>query len=366
MVQANKLHIIYINVLKMKRLFVLVLLMHIFSIAESQDWKLLIPPVETGIWIQPANEEDAVPVWGFKNGIRVGLAPMPGPRGLLRIYTPFLGHKDDKMINFIAIEPIPAGEKVRGFSELEFSHLDQVNGKRFWSSNEPVCAEPHPINQPARGVIQNIDGIEFLTVYVFSEKFDNGANVYVKISFREDRPYEIELTGFSCYDSKPLKNLILTATMGNYARLRNLYLDNFQKKSALLWPDYRDIHFTPHDFTEISSMIKDKQGGVYFIAGPDEKRPDKAEYDKNTRNNWKYYGKTATQFWYCPDPDSTIQGLVNGRYTYWASESPIPGGISFENFELKRTFKNGEKSVFGVVPLSPERLISKIRNNKYR
>ncbi len=350
----------------MKRLFVLVLLMQIFSFAESQDWRLLIPPVETGIWIQPASEEDAVPVWGFKNGIRVGLAPTPGPRGLLRIYTPYLGHKEDKMINFIAIEPIPVGERGRGFSELEFSDLDQVKGKRFWSSNEPVCTETSHINQPARGVIKKIGGIEILSVFIFSEKFDNGAKVFIKLSFREDRPYEIELTSYTCNDSRPLENLILSATMGNFARLRILYLDNFKKKSLLLWPEYRDIHFTPHDFSKASDMISDNKGGVYFIAGPDEKRPDKAEYAENTRNNWMYYGKKATQYWYCPEPDSSLQGLVNGRFTYWASNSPIPGGISYENFELKRSFTDGEKLVFGVVPLSPERLVRKIRNKKYR
>ena len=36
---------------------------------------------------------------------------------------------------------------------------------------------------------------------------------------------------------------------------------------------------------------------------------------------------------YCSNPSNELEGVVNGRYTYWASKSPIPGGIAYENFE---------------------------------
>jgi hypothetical protein len=52
--------------------------------------------------------------------------------------------------------------------------------------------------------------------------------------------------------------------------------------------------------------------------------------------------------------------LVNGRYSYWASSSPIPGGISFENFELKSPFKNGERFIFGVTPLPARQFIEQL------
>lgn len=308
----------------------------------------------------PSECSPALPVWGHKEGIRIGLAPTPGPRGLIRIYTPYLGHHADKMINFIAIEPIVRGEEQRAFSELEWSELDSVRGKRFWSDNSPICDAPASSTSPASGHIAVMDGEETLTLYIFTETFRNGARPYVRIRFYEDRPYELELTTYSCSESRELDYLILTATMGNFARLRNLYLNGSMKHSSELWPIYNDIHFTAHDITPMQAMIKDKMGGRYFIAEPDECNPADATYATGTRNNWFYYGKKATQYWYVPDPDPSMVGLVNGRYTYWASDSTIPGGVSFENFELKSPFKPGEIFVFGVVPLSADELIKQI------
>lgn len=317
-------------------------------------------PVNNGKWVQPSQDYPSIPLWGHVNGIRVGLAPTPGPRGLLRIFTPYLDHKEYKVFNFIAFEPIPAGRKERGFSELEMSSLDNVRGKRFWSSNDSVCANPiQPVN-PASGIIDLIDEKETLTVYIFSEKFDNGANTFVRLRFYEDKPYEFELTTYSCKESVELENFILTATMGNYARLRNLYLSDTVKSSLKLWPTYNDIHFTEHDVTHVDQMITDSKGGVYFIAEPDEKNPEDAVYAENTRHNWVYYGKKATQYWYVQNPDINMVGLVNGRYTYWGGNAPITGGISFENFEMKSPFKNNEVFIFGVTPLNAEEFISQI------
>jgi len=331
------------------------------ELLSGQDYKNLAPVVKNGNWIQPAQGKRAQPVWGHVNGIRVGIAPMPGPRGLLRIYAPYLGHKEGKMINFIAFEPIRAGKTERGFSELEMSKLDNVRGKRFWSANDSVCSGALPEIYPASGVVRKINSEETLTVFIFSELFDNGARVYARLRFYEYRPFEVELTTNVCEDSKELDSFILTATMGNFARLRTLYLADSTKTSLELWPGYRDVHFTLHDSTSVDEMIKDKSGGVYFIAAPDEENPQIANYSPDTREHWKYYGETATQYWYCPRPDSQLMGLVNGRYTYWASKSPIPEGISFENFELKTPLKNGEKLIFGISPLQPSEFIQSIK-----
>jgi hypothetical protein len=107
-------------------------------------------------------------------------------------------------------------------------------------------------------------------------------------------------------------------------------------------------------------MIKDIKGGVYFIAAHDEKDPVNVKYDKSTRINWKYYGKKATQYWYSPNPNNNLTGLVNGRYTYWGGKAPIPGGVSFENFEFVAPFERGENFIFGVTPLSPDSFIKQI------
>jgi hypothetical protein len=86
---------------------------------SSLTWQQLALPEQGEIWVTPAQGKPAQPVWGHANGMRVGIAPMPGPRGLLRIYTPYLGLAEGRMLNFIAVEPIPEGKSARGYSELE-------------------------------------------------------------------------------------------------------------------------------------------------------------------------------------------------------------------------------------------------------
>ena len=71
----------------------------------------------------------------------------------------------------------------------------------------------------------------------------------------------------------------------------------------------------------------------------------------------KYTGKKATQYWYCSNPSNELEGVVNGRYTYWASKSPIPGGIAYENFELTEPFQSGRNIFFWYHTLSLEELI---------
>lgn len=330
-----------------------------------KSWKELTPPEMHGNWIQPAQGQPAQPVWGLVKGMRVGIAPMGGPRGLLRIYTPYLEQPEGKMINFIAFEPIPVGEIHRGLSELEISELDGVRGKRFWSSNDSLQTNPLSEEFPARGIIKKINGVETLTVFIFSEPFNNGAKVYIRLRFFENRPFEIELSTYVCSDSKGLKNFILTATMGNYARLRTLYFEDHTKTSADLWPDYIENDFTPHVAFPVNKMIHDKDGRVYFIAAPNEKNPWGVNYSHDTNSHWKYEGLVATQYWYSEKPDSSLEGLVNGRFAYWASKSPIPGGITFENFELKEKFMNGASYVFGVDPRSSEDLINLIKTDNF-
>lgn len=149
--------------------------------------------------------------------------------------------------------------------------------------------------------------------------------------------------------------------MGNKAKLRTLHLaDGKTKEAGQLWPSYKDSNFTEHNHTPVAEMIKDKNGGVWFIASPDEKDPTKAVYAEDTHTHWKYTGKKATQYWYCSNPSNELEGVVNGRYTYWASKSPIPGGIAYENFELTEPFQSGQSYIFGITPLSPEELINHI------
>lgn len=341
----------------------LLIITPLYTQQSLPEWKQLASPDTVGIWVQPVQGKPAMPVWGHANGIIVGLAPLPGPRGLIRIYTPYLEYEFAEVMNFIAFEPIPKGSEHRGFSELEMSSLDEgKRGKRFWSSDDSTAVLPLDEIYPARGVVEKINGEETLTLYVFSEPFDNGAKVYARLRFFESRPYEFEITTNTYDSSVNLGYFITTATMGNKARLRTLFLKEGQRSSLELWTDYKDIHFTSHAYFSQKEMIRDKKGNVYFIAAPDEKDYSKAVYAPGTHSHWKYTGKHATQYWIKKNPHEKLSGLVSGRFTYWASEAPIPGGISIENFELKSPFKNGECFIFGITPLSPQQFIKQIQN----
>jgi hypothetical protein len=66
-------------------------------------------------------------------------------------------------------------------------------------------------------------------------------------------------------------------------------------------------------------------------------------------------GQAATQFWRAPDQRDLV-ARVNARNTYWASHAAIPGGASFENFELEAPFRAGQEFVFGITPDLPTAL----------
>lgn len=330
----------------------------------AQNWKDLTPPETGEKWVQPSAIEPAQSVWGHKNGIRVGLFPMGGPRGLIRIYAPYLGIKDGEPFNYFALEPIAKGDTVRGFSELEMSGWDDKRGKIFWSANDSIQIKPVSTLAPVRGVIEKVAGVETLSLFVFCEPFQNGANVFVRLRFFEDSPYDVEITPYTNKQSVALDKFIITATMGNFARLRKIYLKSGVVSSHSLWPDYSGDWFTKHESFSSSDFVKDSTGYRYFIATPDEEDPNKAVYAEGTANHWKYKGAKAVQYWKIMDDSKLpVNGLVNGRFTYWASKSPIPGGISFENFELNMPFENGYSYRFGVTPFETEGFLRDVVNS---
>jgi hypothetical protein len=54
------------------------------------------------------------------------------------------------------------------------------------------------------------------------------------------------------------------------------------------------------------------------------------------------------------EPSAQLRVLVNGRAAYWASESPIPGGVAYENFEIIEPFAEGREAVFWIEPLDDD------------
>ncbi len=312
---------------------------------------MITEPQQHGAWIRPSDQFPAEPRWGFADGIQVGIVPPGGPRGLLRIYAPYLDHPRQRLINFIAIEPIPEGQEKRGYSELEPSGLDQVRGKRFWSAADVDVAEVGEGDQPVPGDLTTVDGIERLSVVIISERFDNGADVAVRLSFRADRPHEFGIAAFRRSGSASLSACVLTATMGNFARLRLLDLADRTVTPTDCWTDFTGTGFAQHANFGLAELNRTDAGDAVVAARPDEADHQAATYADDTAEHWKYFGRRAVQTWRAPDPDPELVACVNGRFTYWASESPIPGGVSYENFELVEPFRQGREFFFAVEPI---------------
>jgi len=284
--------------------------------------------------------------------MQIGIHPIPGPRGLLRIFTPYLDHPRERLVNFIAVEPIPEGTDERGYSELEPSSLDTgERGKRFWAADSPdEATTPRDPASPARGVVETVDGIEQLTVWIGVERFDNGADVRLRLRFRADRPHEVELAGFANDGSAPIRNLIISATMGNWARLRTLELAGRTVSPAELWPDFSGTGFAEHARFGIAELRREGMTAVVSAVG-DEVDPWSVDYSDDTAQHWHFLGNRARQTWRVDDPHPDLEVLVNARWSYWASAAEIPGGPAYENFEIVEPFRQGAASRFSVDPL---------------
>jgi len=303
------------------------------------------------MWCQPDTANAHSLRWGHADGIRLGLEPSDGPRGLLRIFTPYLG--TSHLLNFVAVEPIPVGSAERGFSELEHSSLDDVRGKRFWASHQLADDAPRPTTDAVPGLVTTVDGVERLTLYIHSERFDNGAEVTVRVQFRADRPREVSLATCRRPGSVDLAHCVLTATMGNYARLRRLHLRDRVVTPAELWPGFCRTDFTAHARFGLEQLHRDGSAALAW-ATPDEDAPQQAAYAADTASHWKYEGARAVQGWRVEDPSDSAAVLVNGRWAYWASTSPIPGGPAFENFEMIDTYRDGEEFVYWCEPYTSD------------
>lgn len=310
------------------------------------------PPVAAGRWLRPAAvAHSAEPRWGHTDGLHVGIHPLPGPRGLLRVYTPYLDHPRDRLVNFIAVEPVVSGAAQRGLSELEPSRLDPgEDGKRMWATDAPGADGDRDPLQPRRGVVERIDGVETLTVWIGVEPFASGADVRVRMRFRADEPHEVELAGFATDASVALDRLVLTATMGNWSRLRVLELADRLVTPAELWPGFTGTGFATHAEFGLQEVRREGRAAVVSVVG-DEEDPWSVAYADDTAPHWRFEGARARQSWRVDDPHPQLRASVNARWSYWSSASPIPGGPSFENVEIVEPFRQGAIFRFRVDPL---------------
>jgi hypothetical protein len=318
-------------------------------------------------WIRPA-ARTSPSVWGIKGGIIFSLWPYGvetsanafggGPRGLIRVGYELNGAVH--LINFLAIEPVVNGKME--FSEISPSRADQQWGKLMWASDTNISKAFVPYSF-ARGVIDRPDrGVERLSIYVFMEKFENGAHPYLRLSICSDKPEELGIEIFQQAGSAKMERCAITATMGNYARLRNIYLKDETISATKLYAGYDDVHFTEKGSYPYTKFAKDSKGNFIVAAETNESFAELASWPQETaylnRLSWRYRpGYKLTQYWKkeAANFDPSLSLRVNGRAYYWSGGSRdksnyirIPGGAAFENFELRENFVPGQKFYYGI------------------
>jgi hypothetical protein len=109
----------------------------------------------------------------------------------------------------------------------------------------------------------------------------------------------------------------------------------------------------------VERLPRARDGDVLISLMSDEENPATAR-PFGRAHFWDYLGTKVIQYWRKPAAEvhADLSCAVNGRFTYWGSKQPIPGGIAFENFELREPFRSGQSFVFGITSRNFETLFS--------
>lgn len=317
-------------------------------------------------WVRPLKPGDPL-IWGRRDGAVFGL-PSPGgikgPRGLIRIgFYPASNSAQPELLNFFAVEPIVQGPGRRfdrlGFSELEMSQADPgQRGKRLLVHPSPPTAGAPESARPDAGTLETLQvgnvSLERLTVRIDVERFSlTGAHVYLLLSMESDLPGEIRVSGFAEPDSPPLDELTITATMGNFERLRLLWLKDRVEDSRELFGDYSGNAFVEGRSYQLGELLRTREGDAIVFCTTDEASP--RDTPGNATAHWPFPLPRRTQYWRVPgvNVEPNLRARVNARRVYWNSTSPVLGGIAFENFEMRERFMPGQTFIFGITPQEP-------------
>lgn len=353
--------------------------LHIVGLLLCLQLAEIVPAQETkAAWIRPAAATDRS-IWGLRDGIVFGLWPYTleanqtgfggGPRGLIRVGLSYKG--TIYHLNYIAIEPVVNG-KIE-FSEISNSKVDDHWGKMIWAADDSNRHSFQPTAM-SRGVITHPDAdhpeIEELSLYLFMEPFLHGAIPYFRLSVRSDRPAELGIQVFNRAGSSKMDQCAITATMGNYARLRKLYLKTDTIHAGELYKGFNDIDFMEKPAYPSSKMLRTNKGDYIAVAEGNENFRELSDWPQNDaytkKVGWRYRPPfTVMQYWRrSADADPSLRIRVNGRATYWAGGSrdkslyvKIPGGPAFENFELQEKYTANQLFYFGFAKGSVQQLI---------
>jgi hypothetical protein len=310
-------------------------------------------PSSAAEFIRPGNADDPL-IYGIKNGIVVALHPAAldgrkqgGPRGLLRV-----GYQEGgkyHLINYIAVEPLVGSEQ--GFSELEKGG-DGQPGKRFWVGDGRNDGGVDNMGRVA-GRIEDTSAGRELSFVLHVEPLANGARPVIEVSFNENWPERVRFRTYGAAGGKAMRRCVLTATMGNQSRSRCLWLRSAAVLAPVVYAGYTGTDFVEKRPYGLAELWPTKSGDVVAAISPDEFEPREV-WPLPTRT-WHHDGRWMAQFWLKPRGtfDRSLHCRVNGRRVYWAGEVPIPGGIAYENFELREDFRSGQEVWFGYTTQSP-------------
>jgi hypothetical protein len=125
--------------------------------------------------------------------------------------------------------------------------------------------------------------------------------------------------------SPPIEHCILTATMGNLARTRLLWLKDGAVSSLKLYPEHQGDGFAPHQSYPLERLTRTPRGDVMVAVTNDEDDPALI-YPFPGRQLWHYGGCKVTQFW--KKPRGTICTSLSMPATPIGKRAgPYPAGL---------------------------------------
>src|SRR5262249_27632097 len=148
-----------------------------------------------------------------------------------------------------------------------------------------------------------------------------------------------------------IEELSLTATMGNYERLRRLWLNHCVVDSREIMGNYKGDDFDDPPNYPLRDLLHTADGDAIVFATPSDNDPSAT----SAPGHWQYPPPRLPQYWRIAGRDigPALRVRVNGRRVYWASHNPVPGGIAYENFDVRQRYVPGQTFIFGITPKQP-------------